>query len=103
MIIASAPSHGRSDPVHDRHFRIFMNRKNVIVHLMSLEMILMASTINLSHFSAFSAMVGQVFALLVRTVAAAEAAIGRHPRAYNRNRGSIAVEDHQPDEGLNGA
>jgi len=74
---------------------IFLNRKNVIVILMSIELILLAVNINLVAFSAFLGdLVGQVFALLVLTVAAAEAAIGLAILVcYFRNRGSIAVED----------
>ncbi|OYX15256.1 MAG: NADH-quinone oxidoreductase subunit K [Rhizobiales bacterium 32-66-8] len=74
---------------------IFLNRKNVIVILMSVELILLAVNINLVSFSAFLGnMVGQVFALLVLTVAAAEAAIGLAILVvFYRNRGSIAVED----------
>src|SRR6187397_881523 len=76
-------------------FGIFINRKNVIVILMSVELILLAVNINLVSFSAFLGdLVGQVFALLVLTVAAAEAAIGLAILVtYFRNRGSIAVED----------
>jgi len=74
---------------------IFLNRKNVIVILMSIELILLAVNINLVAFSAFLGdLVGQVFALLVLTVAAAAAAIGLAILVcYFRNRGSIAVED----------
>src|ERR1700716_3014243 len=74
---------------------IFLNRKNIIVILMSIELILLAVNINLVAFSAFLGdIVGQVFALLVLTVAAAEAAIGLAVLVvYYRNRGSIAVED----------
>ena len=74
---------------------IFLNRKNVIIILMSIELILLAVNINLVSFSAFLGdLVGQVFALLVLTVAAAEAAIGLAILVtYFRNRGSIAVED----------
>ena len=74
---------------------IFINRKNVIVILMSIELMLLAVNINFVAFSAFLGdLVGQVFALLVLTVAAAEAAIGLAILAvYFRNRGSIAVED----------
>ena len=74
---------------------IFINRKNVIVILMSVELILLAVNINLVSFSSFLGdLVGQVFALLVLTVAAAEAAIGLAILVvYYRNRGSIAVED----------
>ena len=76
-------------------FGIFLNRKNVIVILMSIELILLAVNINLVAFSSFlHDLVGQVFALLVLTVAAAEAAIGLAIlAAFYRNRGSIAVED----------
>ena len=76
-------------------FGIFINRKNVIVILMSIELILLAVNINLIAFSSFLGdMVGQVFALLVLTVAAAEAAIGLAILVvYYRNRGSIAVQD----------
>ena len=74
---------------------IFLNRKNVIIILMSIELILLAVNINLVAFSAYLGdLVGQVFALLVLTVAAAEAAIGLAILVvYYRNRGSIAVED----------
>ena len=74
---------------------IFINRKNVIVILMSIELILLSVNINLVAFSTFLGdIVGQVYALIVLTVAAAEAAIGLAILvAYFRNRGSIAVED----------
>jgi NADH-quinone oxidoreductase subunit K len=76
-------------------FGIFLNRKNVIVILMAIELLLLAVTINLVAFSAFlDDLVGQVFALVVLTVAAAESAIGLAIIVvYFRNRGSIAVED----------
>ena len=76
-------------------FGIFVNRKNVIVILMSVELILLAVNINLVAVSSFAHdLVGQVFALLILTVAAAEAAIGLAILVvYYRNRGSIAVED----------
>ncbi len=76
-------------------FGIFLNRKNVIVILMSIELMLLAVNINLVAFSAhLGDLVGQVFALFVLTVAAAEAAIGLAiVVVYFRNRGSIAVED----------
>ncbi|MCZ8106641.1 MAG: NADH-quinone oxidoreductase subunit NuoK [Alsobacter sp.] len=76
-------------------FGIFINRKNVIVILMSIELILLAVNINLVSFSSFGGdLVGQVFALLILTVAAAEAAIGLAILVvYFRNRGNIAVED----------
>ena len=74
---------------------IFLNRKNIIVILMSVELILLAVNINLVAFSSFlHDLVGQVFALLVLTVAAAETAIGLAILVvFFRNRGSIAVED----------
>ncbi|KRE16617.1 NADH-quinone oxidoreductase subunit K [Bosea sp. Root381] len=74
---------------------IFINRKNVIVILMSIELILLSVNLNFVAFSAFlNDIVGQVFALLVLTVAAAEAAIGLAILVvYFRNRGTIAVED----------
>jgi NADH-quinone oxidoreductase subunit K len=74
---------------------IFLNRKNVIIILMSIELILLSVNINFVAFSAFLGdLVGQVFALFVLTVAAAEAAIGLAILVvYYRNRGSIAVED----------
>ena len=74
---------------------IFVNRRNVIVILMSIELILLAVNVNLVAFSTFLGdIVGQVYALIVLTVAAAEAAIGLAILvAYFRNRGSIAVED----------
>ena len=76
-------------------FGIFLNRKNVIIILMSIELILLAVNINLVSFSAFLGdLVGQVFALFVLTVAAAEAAIGLAILVvYFRNRGSVEVED----------
>jgi NADH-quinone oxidoreductase subunit K len=74
---------------------IILNRKNIIIILMSIELILLAVNVNLVAFSSFLGdIVGQVFALLVLTVAAAEAAIGLAILVvYFRNRGSIAVED----------
>ena len=74
---------------------IFINRKNVIVILMSIELILLAVNINLVAFSThLDDITGQVFALFVLTVAAAEAAIGLAILVvFFRNRGSIAVED----------
>ena len=76
-------------------FGIFLNRKNVIIILMSIELMLLAVNINLVAFSAFLGdLTGQVFALFILTVAAAEAAIGLAILVvYFRNRGSIAVED----------
>jgi NADH-quinone oxidoreductase subunit K len=74
---------------------IFLNRKNVIIIMMSIELILLAVNINLIAFSAFLGdIVGQIYALIVLTVAAAEAAIGLAILVvFYRNRGSIAVED----------
>jgi NADH-quinone oxidoreductase subunit K len=74
---------------------IFLNRRNVIVILMCVELMLLAVNINLVAFSSFQGnVVGQVFAMLVLTVAAAEAAIGLAILVvYFRNRGTIAVED----------
>jgi NADH-quinone oxidoreductase subunit K len=74
---------------------IFLNRKNVIVILMSVELMLLAVNINLVAFSShLGDLTGQVFALFILTVAAAEAAIGLAIIVvYFRNRGSIAVED----------
>ena len=76
-------------------FGIFLNRKNVIVILMSVELMLLAVNINLAAFSAYlNDLVGQIVALFVLTVAAAEAAIGLAIlMVYFRNRYSIAVED----------
>jgi NADH-quinone oxidoreductase subunit K len=76
-------------------FGIFLNRKNVIVILMSIELILLAVNLNLVAFSAaHNDLVGQVMAMFVLTVAAAEAAIGLAIIViYSRNRGSIEVED----------
>ena len=74
---------------------IFLNRKNVIIILMSIELILLAVNINFVAFSAFLGdLFGQIFVMFVLTVAAAEAAIGLAILVvYFRNRGSIAVED----------
>lgn len=74
---------------------IFINRKNVIVILMSIELILLSVNINLVAFSSFlNDIVGQVFALFILTVAAAEAAIGLAILViFFRNRGTIAVKD----------
>jgi len=76
-------------------FGIFLNRKNVIIMLMSIELMLLAVNINLVAFSSYlNDLVGQVFAMFVLTVAAAEAAIGLAILViYFRNRGSIEVED----------
>jgi NADH-quinone oxidoreductase subunit K len=74
---------------------VILNRKNIIVVLMSVELILLSVNLNLVAFSAFLGdLTGQVFALFILTVAAAEAAIGLAILvAYYRNRGSIAVDD----------
>jgi len=74
---------------------IFLNRKNVIVILMSVELILLSVTLNLVAFSSvLGDLTGQVFAMLILTVAAAEAAIGLAIVViYFRNRGTIEVED----------
>ena len=74
---------------------IFLNRKNVITLLMSIELMLLSVNINFVAFSAYLGdVLGQVFAMFVLTVAAAEAAIGLAILVvYFRNRGSIAVED----------
>ncbi|MCO8145459.1 NADH-quinone oxidoreductase subunit NuoK [Rhodovulum tesquicola] len=76
-------------------FGIFVNRKNVIVILMSIELMLLSVNINLVAFSAYLGdLVGQVFTMFVLTVAAAEAAIGLAILVcFYRNRGSIAVDD----------
>ncbi len=76
-------------------FGIFLNRRNVIIILMSVELMLLAVNINFVAFSThLNDMVGQVFAMFVLTVAAAEAAIGLAILViYFRNRGSIEVED----------
>ncbi len=76
-------------------FGIFLNRKNLIVILMSIELILLSVNINFVAFSSFLGdLVGQVFTMFVLTVAAAEAAIGLAILVvFFRNRGSIAVDD----------
>ena len=76
-------------------FGVFLNRKNIIIILMSIELLLLAVNINLVAVSALlQDLVGQEFAMFVLTVAAAEAAIGLAILVtYYRNRGSIAVED----------
>jgi NADH-quinone oxidoreductase subunit K len=76
-------------------FGIFLNRKNVIIILMSIELMLLAVNINLVAFSTrLGDLVGQIFAMFVLTVAAAEAAIGLAILVvYFRNRGTIRVED----------
>ena len=76
-------------------FGIFLNRKNVIVILMSIELMLLSVNINFVAFSAYlDDMAGQIFTMFILTVAAAEAAIGLAILVvFFRNRGSIAVED----------
>lgn len=76
-------------------FGIFLNRKNVIIILMSVELMLLAVNINFVAFSAFNNdMFGQIFALFILTVAAAEAAIGLAILVvFFRSKGSINVED----------
>ena len=76
-------------------FGIFLNRKNVIVILMSVELMLLAVNINFIAFSAYwHNLQGQIFALFILTVAAAEAAIGLAILvAHIRNSGSIAIDD----------
>ena len=76
-------------------FGIFVNRKNIIVILMSVELILLAVNINLVAFSAYLGnVVGQIFAMFVLTVAAAEAAVGLAILVtFFRNRGDIAVDE----------
>ena len=82
-------------------FGIFINRKNVITILMSIELILLSVSINLVAFSAYSAdLSGQIFSLFILTVAAAEAAIGLAILVvYYRARGTIAVERVQTMRG----
>ena len=74
---------------------IFLNRKNVIVILMAIELILLAVNINLVAFSVYlNQVTGQIFAMFVLTVAAAEAAVGLAILVtFFRNRGNIAVDD----------
>ena len=76
-------------------FGIFLNRKNVIIILLSIELILLSVNLNIVAFSSYMGdMVGQIFTMLILTVAAAEASIGLAILVvYFRNRGSIAVED----------
>ena len=76
-------------------FGIFVNRKNIIVILMAIELILLSVNINLIAFSVFNGdLQGQVFAMMVLTVAAAEAAVGLAILVvYFRNRGEIGIED----------
>jgi len=76
-------------------FGIFLNRKNIIIILMSIELILLSVNINFVSFSYFlNDLLGQIFTLFILTVAAAEAAIGLAILVcFFRNKGSIAVED----------
>ncbi len=76
-------------------FGIFLNRKNVIVILMSIELILLAVNINLVSFSIYTQdLLGQIFTMFILAVAAAEAAIGLAIIVvYFRNKGSIKIED----------
>ena len=76
-------------------FGIFLNRKNLIIILMAIELILLSVNINLVAFSAYlNDLVGQVFAMFVLTVAAGEAAIGLAILViYFRGRGTISVDD----------
>ena len=76
-------------------FGIFLNRKNVIIILMCIELMLLAVNINFVAFSAFLGdLTGQIFTMFILTVAAAEAAIGLAILViFFRNKGSIAVED----------
>ena len=76
-------------------FGLFLNRKNVIILLMSIELMLLSVNINLVAFSSFSGdLVGQIFTLFILTVAAAEAAIGLAIIVvYYRNSGTIRVEE----------
>ena len=76
-------------------FGIFLNRKNIIIILMSIELILLSVNINFVSFSYFlNDLTGQIFILFILTVAAAEAAIGLAILVcFFRNKGSIAVED----------
>jgi NADH-quinone oxidoreductase subunit K len=76
-------------------FGIFVNRKNIIVILMSIELILLAVNINFVAFSAFlHNAIGQIYAMFILTVAAAEAAVGLAILVtFFRNRGDIAVDD----------
>ena len=76
-------------------FGVFLNKKNIIIILMSIELMLLAVNINFVAFSSYlNDIIGQIFSLLVLTVAAAEAAIGLAILViYFRNKGSISVED----------
>ena len=76
-------------------FGVFLNKKNIIIILMSIELMLLSVNINLVAFSSFmNDITGQIFSLLVLTVAAAEAAIGLAILViFYRNKGSISVDD----------
>ncbi len=76
-------------------FGIFLNRKNVIIIMMSIELMLLAVNINMVAFSMFNSdIAGQIFTIFILSVAAAEAAVGLAILViYFRNQGSIAVED----------
>ena len=76
-------------------FGIFVNRRNIIIIMMAIELILLAVNINLVAFSAYlHDIAGQIFAMIVLTVAAAEAAVGLAILVtFFRNRGDIAVDD----------
>lgn len=76
-------------------FGVFLNKKNIIIILMSIELMLLAVNINFVAFSSYlNDIIGQIFSLLILTVAAAEAAIGLAILViYFRNKGSISVED----------
>tara|TARA_Y100000590_G_scaffold470659_1_gene667519 strand:+ start:11726 stop:12031 length:306 start_codon:yes stop_codon:yes gene_type:complete len=76
-------------------FGVFLNKKNIIIILMSIELMLLSVNINLVAFSSFmNDITGQMFSLLVLTVAAAEAAIGLAILViFYRNKGSISVDD----------
>jgi NADH-quinone oxidoreductase subunit K len=76
-------------------FGVFLNKKNIIIILMSIELMLLAVNINFVAFSSYlNHIMGQIFSLLILTVAAAEAAIGLAILViYFRNKGSISVDD----------
>jgi len=76
-------------------FGVFLNKKNIIIILMSIELMLLAVNINFVAFSSYlNDIMGQIFSLLILTVAAAEAAIGLAILViYYRNKGSISVDD----------
>ena len=82
-------------------FGVFLNKKNIIIILMSIELMLLAVNINFVAFSSYlNDIMGQIFSLLILTVAAAEAAIGLAILViYFRNKGSISVDDINEMEG----